>query len=136
MIWLALRIFVVLAAIVVPLMRHDETASMQWAAWVLIPLAVGVALYIWLYFMGRYRAIDKSSPFSIRSPFFPIGRHPAQFWMLCSYFMIATGATRMVVSLYFDHRVAGSSVLSVTGLAILIAVAAWHRAYGQKLNHY
>jgi hypothetical protein len=135
MIWLILRICIVLAAIAAPLLHHDETSSMQWVAWVLIPLVAGGGLYTWLYFMGRYRSIDKGSPFSIRAPFFPINRHPAQFWVLCSYFMMATGVTRMAVSIYFDHRLVGSSVLSVTGGAVLIAVVAWYRMFGKKLGH-
>src|SRR5690625_5247698 len=125
LIWIVLRILYASVVIIGISYYPLENSNLDWVGCGLISIATGIAIFLWLMNLGRHVSVDWSEPFSIKKPFYPMNRHPVQYWTLTSIIVMLGGVAALVkmLALEGEHFVFGTNCIFL-GLAILIALIA------------
>lgn len=121
--WVLLRVLVAAANIYGVATYPADKSNLDWPACFLITGAFSLAVFWWLYLVGKKAATDWSEPYSLDTPFFPMWRYPVRFWFLASLCLLAAGMVRLLVDLlqHRDHAAFGGTFF-FWGLGIFVVL--------------
>ena len=123
--WIVLRALVVLLISSGIALYNPSRANLDWFACLLISIAGGLFLFIWLLSIRDRPNIDWTNPISITLPFFPMNRYPMRYWLVVAVSLILGGSVA-----FFRETIRGGqytpfgATFIALGLAIIIAVGA------------
>ena len=128
--WLAFRAALLALAVGAGVVHHDYSKFPDPLYCLIVSSVIAAFVFAYLSRINRTRLIDKASAYSLIAPFFPRYRYPLQQLFVVGCFLIVFGTAQTAVSYYAQHRLVGSAVYVLFGLAVLLAVWLWLRLKG------
>ena len=121
--WIVLRALVMLL-VSWGIASYDASKSnIDWVACLIVSIAGGLAVFLWLLWSERVRAIDWTKPVSITQPFFPMNRYPVRYWMVVAVSLILGGSMALMKEIATDGQHAAFGALFLfLGATILAAI--------------
>lgn len=131
--WLILRLVMVIGAAWGLASISPASSNLNWTGCILIALATGIGLYLWLIVVGNKQELDWPHLFSMTMPFYPMDRYPLRFWVISAISLITGGIIAILKSLVSgsSHLATGSTFLSM-GIVILLTLIIVRRSILSK----
>ena len=124
--WIVLRVVVVLIASWGIASFNASESNLNWLSCLLISIAGGTFLFLWLVSIGSRLSIDWTTPLSFTQPFFPMNRYPIRYWIVVAVSLILGGGFALLKEvLRSGHHAAFGATFIFLGIAILLAIGAW-----------
>jgi len=120
--WLFARVGILASTLAVGLTPPTQPIDADWQVGLGTGVVGSIAFTVWLLTMRRRSDVIVSAPFSIYTPFFPIGRYPVRAWRLSAFAILSGGAAGLFTG-------TGNAMLDRTmialGLPLLATTLAW-----------
>lgn len=105
---------------------NASESNLNWLSCLLISIAGGTFLFLWLLSTGSRLSIDWTAPLSFTQPFFPMNRYPIRYWIVVAVSLMLGGGFALLKEVLRsgDHAAFGGTFIFL-GIAILLAIGAW-----------
>ena len=121
--WIVLRALVMLLVSWGIASYDTSKSNIDWVASLIVSIAGGLAVFLWLLWNERVRAIDWSKPASITQPFFPMNQYPVRYWIVVAVSLILGGSAALTKEIAEGgQHVAFGALFLLLGAAILAAI--------------
>jgi hypothetical protein len=120
---IGIKLLLVLAATVAIASYDSDKTNLGPVGAVVIAIVFFVALSAWLHFMRRLGDSQIDTSISIAGPFWPMKRHPFQYWSLVSVALILGGLSSILKVVVLEHgKLALGATFLLLGIATGLAV--------------
>lgn len=121
--WTAFRVLVISFGSWSIMYYPQSQSNIDWIACILIAGVTSIFLFGWLVFDRKRNVNDWGAPFSMTSPFWPMIKYPARYWIVTSLVMMLGGVGAMVKSIGSDgSNLAFGGTFLFMGIGILTSV--------------
>ena len=132
-VWVLLRLLVISANLGIGFYPQNKS-NLDWAACILISIAVSVSLFFWLFLIRHRQNVDWSEPYGWNRPFWPMRKYPLRYWSLISLSTMISGAMALLIDAISKngHEAFGGTFFFL-GLSIGISLRVWLKFFGKDI---
>ena len=118
--WLAIRVAVVL--MISWSIVTINPSDLDWIACLLISVASGLSVFLWLFWTDKITGLNWDQPTSIYQPFYPMNKYPVRFWVVSGISLCLGGGALILKETFKGANVSPGATFFFLGSGILLAI--------------